>query len=86
MAISTLTHYTNPQFAAVFSENYQINFRIVHFENSKNLSSYLINPSKVDAKMPVFRPFMTFESKSYIKKLAQKVLRAKIKEIDMNSL
>lgn len=35
------------------SENFEIDFGTVHVKNSKKLSVYLINPSKVDAKWTI---------------------------------
>ena len=35
------------------NENFEIDFGTVHFKNSKKLSFYLLNPSKVDAKYTI---------------------------------
>ena len=44
----------------------------------------LTNASAPLPKMPVFRPFTTFESKSYIKKAALKVW-ASLSQLDLTS-
>jgi ribosomal protein L24E len=35
------------------NENFEIDFGVVHFKNTKKMSLYLINPSKVDGKWTI---------------------------------